>query len=297
MPSADQAKGTTATGRTPPASDVRRRASAKGAATVQRHRQERRAERLAQIRAQTKDGTLIIRHMPSDQPPSAPAPTGPSSEPTHASAVSSAQQRERHRIADGVHDDSLQALCAVGLGLANLRRQVGEGTTGDALERLQATVRLASQRLRSLVFELSPPELENQGLVAALRAYLKHVQGEDGLHFTLDDHLSATPDPDTRAFLFRAAQELLMNVRKHAHASHVDVSVTTCEGRHVIRVRDDGDGFNAVEALRARAGHVGLAALAERLELAGGALHIESAIGAGATVEFEVPAHSPPPGS
>jgi signal transduction histidine kinase len=207
-----------------------------------------------------------------------------------ASLVRNAQEQERHRIADGIHDDSLQALCAVGLGLANIQRRVSDPETSEALERLQGTVRFASQRLRSLVFELWPPELENQGLIAALRSYLEHAEREDGLHFTLDDQLSATPARETRVFLLRATQELLMNVRKHAHASRVDVSVTTRDGWHVIRVRDDGVGFNAVDALLARAGHLGLAALSDRLEFAGGALRIESAPGAGATVEFELPA-------
>jgi signal transduction histidine kinase len=249
------------------------------------------------MRAQTSDGTLIIRQMPIAPRPGARRATGPKSARAQARVVLSAQEGERHRIADGVHDDSLQALCAVGLGLANLKQRVSDAETRDALERLQATVKLASQRLRSLLFELSPPELENQGLVAALRAYLEHTQREDGLDFTLHDHLSATPDPETRAFVFRAAQELLMNVRKHAHASRVDVSVAARGGRVVIRVHDDGVGFDAIQALRARPGHLGLAALAERLELAGGALRVDSADGAGSTIEFEVPAPSTLPGA
>ena len=80
-----------------------------------------------------------------------------------------------------------------------------------------------------------------------------------------------------------------MNVRKHARASAVEVMLTVSRGRYVIRVRDNGVGFDVAEALRARPGHLGLAALNERLELAGGVLRLESATGGGATVEFEVP--------
>jgi signal transduction histidine kinase len=201
-----------------------------------------------------------------------------------------AREQERLRIADGVHDDSLQALFAVGLGLANLQRRVEDRETTEMLERLQDTVKLASQRLRSLVFDLRRPELENQGLVPALRAYLEHVERDEGLEFTVDDQLSVTPEPELCTLLYGAVQELLMNVRKHAHASRIKVSLAARGGRYVIGVRDDGVGFDVAEALRPRSGHLGLAALSERLELAGGALRIESIAGAGATVEFEVPA-------
>ena len=207
--------------------------------------------------------------------------------------VMGAQEEERLRIANGIHDDSLQTVVAVGLALGNLRRRVHDPAATEALARLQEIIKLASQGLRSLLFDLRPPQLESHGLVAALRAYLEHVQREESLGFTLDDRLAADPPPELRAFLYRVAQELLMNVRKHAQASAVDVSLMMRDGRYVIRVRDDGVGFDVAEALRPRPGHLGLAALTARLELAGGVLHVESASGAGATVELEVPPQIP----
>ena len=204
--------------------------------------------------------------------------------------VMSAQEEERHRIAEGVHDDSLQTVAAVGLRLAVLRRRVEDPVAIDVLEGLQETVVLAAKRLRALLFELSPPELPHRGLVYLLRAYLEHVESEEGLSFAVDDRLPSDPDPEMRAFLYRVTREILMNVRKHAQASHVEVALTASDGRHCVRVRDDGVGFNPAEALRARPGHLGLAALTERLELAGGVLRIESKAGAGAMVELEVPA-------
>ena len=200
-----------------------------------------------------------------------------------------AQAQERHRIAKGIHDDSLQAICAVGLGLANLKHMVQDRDTIDALARLQDTVRSASQRLRSLLFELRPRELDDEGLVAALRVYLEHAQYEEGLGYTLDGELSSESDAEMREFLFSVTQELLMNVRKHAQASRVDVLLTGRDGRHVIRVRDDGVGFDVAKALQARPDHLGLAALRQRVLAAGGMLRIESLPGAGADVELEVP--------
>jgi signal transduction histidine kinase len=207
--------------------------------------------------------------------------------------VLTAQEHERHRIADGIHDDSLQAVVAVGLWLEGLRNRVRDEQTLAALERLQGTVTLAAQRLRSLLFELRPYELQSQGLVPALRAYLEHTQHHEGLGYTLDDQLRADPDPQSGTFLYRVAQEALINVRKHAHASHVEVTLMARAGRHVIRVRDDGVGFDVTEGLRARPGHLGLAALTEWLELAGGALRIDAVPGAGTTLEFEVPVEIP----
>jgi signal transduction histidine kinase len=203
--------------------------------------------------------------------------------------VMNAQEHERQRIADGIHDDSLQTVVAVGLALANVRRQVENQQALESVERLQQVVKLAAQRLRSLLFELRPTELQRQGLVAALRAYLQHVEREEGLAFMIDDRLASEPEPDLRGFVYRVAQELLINVRKHAGASRVDVTLSMRDGRHVVAVRDDGVGFDVAEALRARPGHLGLAALTERMQQAGGVLRVESAPGAGAMVEFEVP--------
>jgi signal transduction histidine kinase len=204
--------------------------------------------------------------------------------------VMSAGEEERQRIAVGIHDDSLQTVVAVGLRVAAFRRRVKDPEEIEALKQLSETVKLAAQRLRSLLFELRPPELHEQGLASTLRAYLEHMRRDGGPNFTLDDRLLSNPDPDSREFLYRVGKELLINARKHARASHVHVTLTTDEGLHAIRVRDDGTGFDVAEALQARPGHLGLAALTERVELAGGTLRIESALGAGATVEVVLPA-------
>jgi signal transduction histidine kinase len=203
--------------------------------------------------------------------------------------VMSAQEEERRRIADGVHDDSLQTVVAVGLALGNLRRRVHDENALEALEYSQEIVTIAAQRLRSLLFDLRPPELADEGLGAALRGYLEHAMRDEGLAFTLEDQLPAEPEGELRTFLYRATRELLMNVRKHAQATRVEVTLLMRQGRYVIRLRDDGVGFDVTDALRPRPGHLGLAALTERLGLAGGVLRIDSSPGAGAAVEFEVP--------
>ena len=207
--------------------------------------------------------------------------------------VMSAQEQERHRIARGIHDDSLQSVVAVGLALGHLRRAVHDQEAIEALERLQETVKLAAQGLRSLLFDLRPPQLDSDGLAAGLRAYLEHAHREEGLDFTLEDRLLSDPEPDLRAFMYRVSQELLINVRKHAHASRVEVTLSMRDGRYLVRIRDDGVGFDVAEALRPRPGHLGLAALTEQLEVAGGVLRVDSGSDRGASVEFEVPPQIP----
>jgi signal transduction histidine kinase len=289
-PFADEANVTIQEARRPPSADARSRAAAKGAATLQRHARERRDSDLADIRAQIANGTLVVRQMTSAERGAASGAPRRTPACAPAPVVLSAQEQERHRIAVGVHDDSLQAIFAVSLGLAHLKRRVEDQDAIEALERLQETVEYACRRLRNLVFELHPPGLDNQGLISALRSYLEHAKREEGLGFTLDDQLSSDPPAEIGAFILRAVQELLMNVRKHAQATHVTVSLTAIDGRHVIQVRDDGIGFNTAEALRPRTGHLGLAAMTERLRVVGGVLRVDSDAQAGTTVEFEVPA-------
>lgn len=203
--------------------------------------------------------------------------------------VMSAQRDERRRIADGIHDDSLQTVLAVGLWLEVLGPSVVGPEGLEALDRSKLAVASASEGLRTLLFELRPAELERRGLVAALRTYLEQVEREDGLRFVLDARLPCEPEHEMRALLYQAARELLMNVRKHSRARRVDVTLATLGERHILRVSDDGVGFDIADALRARPGHLGLAALAETIGLAGGLLRVESPAAGGATVEADVP--------
>jgi len=89
--------------------------------------------------------------------------------------------------------------------------------------------------------------------------------------------------------LYRIAQEVLTNVRKHAHAKNTTVTLMTRDGGHHMSIRDDGVGFTP-ESTTARPGHLGLAAVRERAELAGGWLRIESTASQGTAVEFWLPA-------
>jgi PAS domain S-box-containing protein len=203
------------------------------------------------------------------------------------SRVVAAQEEERRRIAGEIHDDSVQVMSAVGIRLDMLHRYVQEEAQVRVVEELQRTVRTAVERLRQLMFELRPPALDRDGLVAAVRQYLDRAQEEDGLAFTLENRLLDEPDPPTRLALYRVVQEAVTNVRKHAEATSASVTIDQREGGTVVTVTDDGVGFEASE--ESPPGHLGLSAMREHAEIAGGRLSIRSRPGAGTTVEVWVP--------
>jgi signal transduction histidine kinase len=194
------------------------------------------------------------------------------------------------RLAEQLHDDPIQAVVAAGMRLEMLMRRLDDPEDRAAVERIQVTIRAATSRLRAMVFELVPSELEAQGLAVALRAYLVHALEADGVRTTLHDRTTREASRATRTLLYRMAQEALSNVRNHAGASKVEVTLEERAGFFSVLIADDGRGFDPEQALRVRPGHLGLASMHERVALAGGALRLSSTVGAGATVEITLPA-------
>ena len=105
----------------------------------------------------------------------------------------------------------------------------------------------------------------------------------------LNDELRLQPDEASRLILYRVAQEALTNARKHARASEVEVVIAYRDGGFLLRVTDDGVGF-VPETPFSTPGHLGLVAMRERVELAGGAITIDSAPGTGTVVDCWIPA-------
>jgi PAS domain S-box-containing protein len=204
-----------------------------------------------------------------------------------------AEEEERRRIAAEIHDDSLQVMAAVAMYLHTIRRHVGDPEGIASLEALDETVREAIDRLRHLLFDLRPPTLDIDGLPAALEMYLQETLAPVGVGFTLDERMVSEPGPEARTILYRIAQEALTNVAKHAEATKVGVSVEERDGGFLVRIEDDGRGFSIHEALRPRPGHLGMGAMRERAEIAGGWFKVDSAPGTGSTVEFWVPGQEP----
>lgn len=200
-----------------------------------------------------------------------------------------AQEEERRRIASDVHDDPLQVMTAANLRLQMLRRMIVDPEPAQMLAQLEANVRQAIARLRNLLFQLRPPALDRQGLAPAIRLCLEQLASELTVEHSLENRLGAEPAPEIRTVLYRIAQEAITNVRKHAMAEHISVLLAYENNGYLVRVRDDGRGFDPGDDERARPGHLGIFTMRERAEIAGGRISIESAPGNGTTVEFWLP--------
>ncbi|MBW3577824.1 MAG: response regulator [Actinobacteria bacterium] len=199
------------------------------------------------------------------------------------------QDEERERIACDIHDDSIQAMTAAAMRLGVLERHLNGPEGRERLKAVEGTVREAIARLRHLLFQLRPPELDEHGLATALDSYLSHVADDVGYRYELENLLESEPRIETRLALYRVAQEALFNVAKHAGASRVHVVLSERDDGYAIRIRDDGVGFDVAAQGRSRPGHLGLSSIRHRAELAGGTCRIESRPGAGTTVDVWIP--------
>ncbi len=181
-------------------------------------------------------------------------------------------------------------ITAVGLRLHALRRQLREPEQVALLDRLDQTVTDAVARLRRLMFDLRPPALERDGLATAVESWLSQASPDSGFQFRVIDHLKEEPPEDERVMLYRICAEALSNVRKHAEASNVVVTMESADGGVLIEVQDDGVGFDVAGSEQgSKDGHIGLSAIRERCRMSGGWCRIESEQGKGTTVRFWIP--------
>lgn len=201
----------------------------------------------------------------------------------------SAQEDERRRIAGDLHDDPLQAMAALGMRLGILARELKGHVGAERLRDLEAALTESMRRLRALMFELYPPELDRDGLVETLRLTLDRLRADLGIEYALEGELEEEPTADIRAIAFRIVQEALANVRKHAGASRVVVTVASDESGVRVRVQDDGAGFEAERIATGIPGHLGLPTMRERAQLVGGRCSIDSTPGAGTVVDVWLP--------
>ncbi|MFB3739064.1 MAG: PAS domain-containing protein [Candidatus Velamenicoccus archaeovorus] len=198
---------------------------------------------------------------------------------------------ERRRIAADLHDDSIQVISAADLQLQALLTIADDPDLGGGLRDVHETLMLAVDRLRNLLVELRPPAMSPEGLEVALRTYLEEFRFP--VTWTVEAELAEEPPADVGAIVFRIAQEALTNAGKHAEASRLDVRVGDADRGILLRVADDGRGFDARGPERSEPGHIGLLSMVERAELAGGWCRITSTPGHGTVVEAWLPLRPP----
>jgi PAS domain S-box-containing protein len=200
-----------------------------------------------------------------------------------------AVMQERGRLARDLHDSVTQGLYSVTL-LAEAAQRLSRA--GDAarvetyLARLGEAAHQALAEMRLMIYELRPPLLEQEGLVAALQHRLDAVEGHTGLQARLlvEDNLQLPAS--AQAGLYHIAQEALNNALKHAAAAQVTVQLRAAGGRVELEIADDGVGFDP-QAGGGQKG-MGLANMRERAEQLGGRLTVESAPGQGTRVRVDL---------
>ena len=204
-----------------------------------------------------------------------------------------AEEAERTRIARDLHDDINQQLAGLSIALGGLRRRIGEhdhATLEATLTTLQQRTIVLSDSVRRLSHELHPGVLQHVGLTAALESHCAEFEEQHGTEvvFAAAGDVGAI-EPETALCLFRAAQEALRNVAKHAGARRIHVSLARERDELAMTIVDDGKGFN-VDRVRRAGGGLGLLSIEERARLLHGSVRIDSGVNRGTTVRIAIPA-------
>ena len=207
-----------------------------------------------------------------------------------AASLAMAEQAERRRISRVLHDGLQQVLYAA-------KMQIGMAGRGPAaaglLPQLNQTLEDAITITRSLTVQFSPPGLHREGLAASLRWLAGQMREQHGLRVDVRVHDPCEPaSDDLRELLYQSTRELLFNIVKHADVSEARVELHGSNGRCIVRVADEGDGFDpeVLAGMPEGTGGFGLISMANRVRIVGGEVDVQAAPGAGARISLSLPA-------
>ena len=207
-----------------------------------------------------------------------------------------AQEAERQRLSRQIHDGPAQALSNFILQTEIAAKLFERDPERGKVEliNLKMSAKNTFDGIRDFIFDLRPMMLDDLGLVPTVRRYVDAFREKSGLQTTLTITGAERRLESVReVMIFRGVQELLGNVRNHAQASQVRVSLDVDEKRVRAIIEDNGKGFDPTAALSSQQKTIGLATLRERIELIGGQLQIDSQPGQGARITMEVPVGGP----
>ena len=209
-----------------------------------------------------------------------------------AMQLSMVEDEERRRIAVELHDRIGPNLALANMMLTSLPDHLTPLHVHAVLADACKSLREASLEVKSLIFEISSPELHELGLGAAIEELALHFEAKYGIGVRVtEDELRTELNHEIRTVLYRVVQELMVNVVKHAEASQMEISIRH-DNRHVqVDVVDDGVGFDNAGAGRSegRSRTFGLFSARERIEYLGGCLHVQSKPGRGTRIGISVP--------
>jgi signal transduction histidine kinase len=198
-------------------------------------------------------------------------------------------EEERRRISLELHDETAQVFAALKLQLGVLREQV-DASLGERVDRVLALVDSGMRSIRSVTRDLRPPLLDDLGLEGALHAMVTSFAERTALAVRFDAPETVPPvSPEAELALFRALQEALSNVARHAGAHRVVVTLDADGDGLSLTVRDDGRGLDAAEPSNRLRQPMGLTGMRERLLALGGNLRVEPADGGGLLLRARLP--------
>lgn len=239
-------------------------------------------------------GESLLKSGDKSGPVGSPVPDGDGGGPSSIVRIIEAQEQERQRLVRLLHDGPAQSLTNLILQ-AEICERVFDSDAKRAraeLTELKSAVTSTFQKVRDYMFDLRPMMLDDLGVIPTLRRYIDNFNEKSGVPAVL------TITGNERRFaaykevvIFRVIQELLANVRTHAHATRVQVLFDVSEDMAQVVVEDNGSGFNVAEVLNApQPKGIGLSTLRERIAMLGGDIRIESAVGRGtkATVHLRI---------
>jgi signal transduction histidine kinase len=197
---------------------------------------------------------------------------------------------ERQRLARELHDSVSQVLYAIALNASAAMEilPVNPAHSGSLFDDVLRLAEAGLAEMRALIFELRPESLEQEGLVAALEKQAAAVRARYSIDIEIQCALDSEPDVllSVKEALYRIAQEALQNAAKHAQARTGKLVLEMVAGKLVLRIGDDGKGFDPADEFP---GHLGLRSMHERAAGVGGVLKVESAPGRGTWVSAWVP--------
>jgi two-component system, NarL family, sensor histidine kinase DegS len=199
-------------------------------------------------------------------------------------------EEERRRIARDLHDGPAQQLTNISMRLDVLKRmmKMNPDMAENEITKINSRIVATVNDIRRLIYDLRPIAIDEIGLIPAMQILCKKCQEDWGISVSVINEELLTEvliAPAKQVSLYRLTQEILNNIKKHAQANHVTVTLSQTNDRFLITIQDDGKGFDPTHI---PAGHYGLVGMKERAEYLGGALKITSVIGQGSTFFIQV---------
>jgi two-component system, NarL family, sensor kinase len=206
-------------------------------------------------------------------------------------AIAAAQDQERKRIAQDIHDSLGSVLSAAKLKLSALKESQ-DNLSPEETEKYQSTLKLldeASAELRNISHNIMPATLSKLGLVAALKNLINTISSHSGLQISFSAHdFIERLDEQTEMSIYRIILELINNVVKHAEADKVTVQLIKYPEYINISIEDNGKGFDYDRERHAKKG-IGLGNILSRVEYLKGTINVDASEGRGTTVIIDVP--------